>query len=179
MIGGGVVSSISMLGQPPSEMQAVRRARRLSRWSIPGMVLAAVVSGAVSGGVVAYVYEPQAKVTTIVQTAPPVETGPSLPDIPTIISSIRSSVVAIDVTSAVQAGPRTIAGESAGTGVVWSADGLIATNQHVISGARTVTVTLADGSVLPATIVAVDQAADLALIRVQRTGMTPLALGQS
>ncbi len=66
-----------------------------------------------------------------------------------------------------------------GSGFVVSADGLILTNNHVINGATTITVTFDDGRELVGTVIATDQQHDLALVRVNATGFTPLALGDS
>jgi S1-C subfamily serine protease len=66
-----------------------------------------------------------------------------------------------------------------GSGFVVSADGLILTNNHVISGATTIRVTFEDGRELAATVVTTDAQHDLALVRVTATGLTPLALGDS
>jgi regulator of sirC expression with transglutaminase-like and TPR domain/S1-C subfamily serine protease len=65
-----------------------------------------------------------------------------------------------------------------GTGFVIGADGLIASNYHVIGEARPVSVELADGSRHDVTeIHASDRAADLAIVRIARQGLAPLALG--
>ncbi|HZZ81243.1 MAG TPA: transglutaminase family protein [Gemmataceae bacterium] len=68
-----------------------------------------------------------------------------------------------------------------GTGFVISADGLIATNLHVIGEARPVTVQLADGSRHEATVVhASDKKFDLAIVKIDaKKKLTPLPLGDS
>jgi serine protease Do len=66
-----------------------------------------------------------------------------------------------------------------GSGFVVSATGLILTNNHVIAGAATLTVTMADGRRLPATIVSADAVHDLALIKVQATGLAAVKLADS
>jgi putative serine protease PepD len=66
-----------------------------------------------------------------------------------------------------------------GSGVVVTASGLILTNNHVIDGARPVTVTLTDGRDLDATVVATDPEHDLAIIRASGDGLTPARLGDS
>ena len=77
-------------------------------------------------------------------------------------------------------GARDGKGESLGTGFVVSADGLIATNFHVIDVGRGVTVELADGKRYEATAVhAADRERDLAVIRIDAKGLTPLRLGDS
>ena len=78
-----------------------------------------------------------------------------------------------------------------GSGVILSADGYIVTNAHVVSGARRVRVRIADdsvaadgamhtsGSVLEARIVGEDRETDLAVLKVERSGLSPLPLGDS
>ena len=92
------------------------------------------------------------------------------------VATASPSVVV--VTSVDSAGPFGTSGGT-GSGFIVSSVGLILTNNHVISGAATLTVTLADGRELPATVVKTDPTHDLALIKVQATGLTPLKLGDS
>ncbi|HZU36537.1 MAG TPA: tetratricopeptide repeat protein [Gemmataceae bacterium] len=67
-----------------------------------------------------------------------------------------------------------------GTGFVVAADGLIATNLHVLDEARPIQVELADGKRYDVTAVhASDRALDLAIIRIPAKGLTPLPLGDS
>ena len=79
-----------------------------------------------------------------------------------------------------QTGPQgTVSGQAAGTGFVLSADGYIVTNNHVIAEGSETTVTFDDGTSEPAEIVAADPSRDLAVLRVDRTDLTPLAIGNS
>jgi S1-C subfamily serine protease len=70
-----------------------------------------------------------------------------------------------------------------GSGVVLSSTGLILTNEHVIDGASTITVSLdgESGRTRPATVVAQDRSSDLALLRISPSGLTlhPLSLAES
>ena len=66
----------------------------------------------------------------------------------------------------------------AGSGVVWSSEGLILTNAHVVHR-RTPTVTLPDGRELPAAVTAHDPARDLALLTVKASGLRAMPLGNS
>jgi len=66
---------------------------------------------------------------------------------------------------------------SLGSGVIVSTDGYILTNHHVISAATSIEVLLADGRVSPATIIGIDAETDLAVIKVELEGITPIKLG--
>ncbi|MBA4179514.1 MAG: hypothetical protein C0506_02900 [Anaerolinea sp.] len=102
-------------------------------------------------------------------------------DLPALIAGINRSVVAIDVTSRAQIGTRgqTVTSESYGTGFVLSADGLIATAAHVVEDAVIIKVTMPDGSWANGTLVGQDTGADLAVIRVAREGLRPVAFDSS
>ena len=67
----------------------------------------------------------------------------------------------------------------AGSGVIYSEDGYIITNNHVISGATKVTVTLHNGTEYPATIVSADSQTDVAVLKIEETGLTPITMGDS
>ncbi len=70
--------------------------------------------------------------------------------------------------------------QSLGSGFIIDPSGLIVTNNHVIAGAQQITVTLHDGTVLPATLVGHDERMDLALLRVHAKGPLPaVAFGDS
>lgn len=66
-----------------------------------------------------------------------------------------------------------------GSGVIISEDGYIVTNNHVVSGADEVQVTLYDNTVLDAKIIGTDAATDLALLKVEGTGYNALEMGDS
>jgi S1-C subfamily serine protease len=103
----------------------------------------------------------------------------------TAVEQISPSVVNIEIH---QAG-RTRSGQErdrrgGGSGFVFTPDGLILTNSHVVHEARRIEVTLADGRRLPATALGDDPASDLAVIqidkpRVEEASLIPAALGDS
>jgi serine protease Do len=66
-----------------------------------------------------------------------------------------------------------------GTGFVLRPDGIIVTNQHVVSNAQRVVVTLSDGSDLPATVLGEDPLTDIAVLKVQRNNLPTVTLGRS
>lgn len=70
--------------------------------------------------------------------------------------------------------------EARGSGFLVDADGTIVTNNHVIHGATSVSVTLDDGTVLPARVIGHDKASDLAVLRVKANHRLPfINLGDS
>jgi Do/DeqQ family serine protease len=66
-----------------------------------------------------------------------------------------------------------------GSGVVFTADGAILTNNHVIEEALTINVQLHDGRQLPAKLVGRDPQTDLAVIKVDATGLSPAKFADS
>lgn len=69
--------------------------------------------------------------------------------------------------------------EGAGSGVVYSEDGYILTNNHVIEGASNITVSMHDGTEYDATLVATDSQSDIAVLKIDATGLTPVTFGDS
>ena len=66
-----------------------------------------------------------------------------------------------------------------GTGFVVRPDGVIVTNQHVVQDAEAITVTLADGTELPATLVGEDATTDIAVLKVKRSDLPVAPMGHS
>ncbi len=64
-----------------------------------------------------------------------------------------------------------------GSGVILTADGLILTNRHVVRGAASIRVVLADGRALVAEVLGLDSDTDLALLQVAATGLPTAPLG--
>ncbi|MDE6680612.1 MAG: trypsin-like peptidase domain-containing protein, partial [Muribaculaceae bacterium] len=66
-----------------------------------------------------------------------------------------------------------------GSGGILSADGYIVTNNHVIDGADKLEVLLNDNSTFEATVIGTDEATDLALIKIDTEGLSPISFGDS
>lgn len=102
-------------------------------------------------------------------------------DVSDIVAKLRPSVVEI-ATESVTSG-NSIFGQyiskGAGSGVIYSADGYIITNNHVIDGASSITVKTIDGTEYPATLIGTDPQTDIAIIKIDATNLTPATIGDS
>ena len=99
-------------------------------------------------------------------------------DLSNVVAEIQDSVVEV-YTETVQY--NTFFGEyitsGAGSGVICTTDGYIITNNHVIENAKSIRVTLHDGTDYSAVLIGTDEITDLAVIKIDATGLTPAVLG--
>jgi S1-C subfamily serine protease len=142
--------------------------------------VAAVVGAAVGAGVVAATGH--GGTTTDVKE---ISAGPALlngtTNIESVIAKVLPAVVSIDATGPVPATPSIFGGttgggtqEDEGTGVIITSDGEVVTNNHVISGATTITVTLyGQTKAMPATLVDTDTSNDIALLQIDGASNLP------
>ncbi len=102
-------------------------------------------------------------------------------DIPAIAKAIGPTVVGVNNKVNSQGGPDALedALQGTGSGVIISTDGYIVTNDHVVSGADSITVTMPGGEEVPAKLVGTDAQTDLALLKIEKTGLTAAPLGDS
>ena len=164
---------------------------------------------AVAGGVTARYFTPtpdnpapaEALAQTVVDTALPAQVaaalpaqigGAPLPSLAPMLETVTPAVVNIYTKQVVRvrnplaeffgggAFPQERVSQSLGSGVVVdAARGLILTNNHVIEGADAVSVTLSDGRTLEAQPVGSDADTDIAVIRINTTGLKALPLADS
>lgn len=175
-----------MTGGPPAgevlaqsgPMDRARRSRRTS----PAIVVAALVAGLVGGfggGVLAHQLQPDVPVpATPVTPAAQREPAPSPADedgtVPGLARAVLPSVALISLGNDGQ--------EGQGSGFVVRADGYVLTNHHVVApageGGR-ITVDLPGQESLDAEVVGSDQVYDIAVIKVDQDGLTPLPFADS
>jgi len=143
------------------------------------VAVGALVGASVAGGIVA-IADNGNSAAPAAATATVTPVAASTNAIAALVKKVQPSVVSIhdDVTQTDQFG-QTQSGQAAGSGFVLTADGYIVTNNHVIDGATNITVDFHDGSTVDAKVVAADPRSDLAVLKVDRTGLTPLPLGAS
>ena len=98
-----------------------------------------------------------------------------------IVKKTADSVVEIATESVVTGGfAQQYVQQGAGSGVIISEDGYIITNYHVIEGAENITVTLRDGATsYKAKIIGSDEDNDIALLKVDATGLSAATMGNS
>ena len=166
-------------GPTPPE-PSTPRPRGRGRFGAGVLVGVALTGAAVGGYAIGQQDEPSAAVTTAEPTLAAQDVSVSTGSISDLVEAVRPSVVSVrqEVTQTNPLG-QTSRGQAAGTGFVLSADGYIVTNNHVIAEGDSPVVTFADGTTEPATIVAGDPSRDLAVLKVDRTDLVPLAVGDS
>ncbi len=131
--------------------------------------------------------------TPTTQTAP-IRSGDNPDYVAQVVKQTGPAVVRIDSTRTVQQeiqdptvrrffGRQTPRQEKVqrgtGSGFITSADGQIVTNAHVVEGADSVTVVLTDGRRLRGDVVGIDRVTDLAVVKVNATGLPTAKLGNS
>ena len=106
--------------------------------------------------------------------------GQTKMDPATVYASVVNSAVSINcsATSTNIFGQQTQTASS-GSGFIITEDGYVVTNYHVVSGASSVQVTLYNGDTYDATVIGGDSDYDVAVLKINATGLTPVTLGNS
>lgn len=145
----------------------------LSIWTIILIAVVAGIIGAAVGGGVVYLMV-QSEPTPILSQSAPVDTTRifSVDINTTVTQSVEEVGPAVVTVLSHLPARRTFFGPpveqtASGSGVIISADGYIVTNNHVVDGAQSLEVILADGNTLPAELIGVDRFADLAVVKVE------------
>jgi S1-C subfamily serine protease len=100
-------------------------------------------------------------------------------DITAVVAASRDSVVTLTSQIGTARGPFGGNATGIGTGIVLTADGYTLTNRHVVEGSESLTATMADGTQYPATVVTKSDTQDLALVKIDATGLKPANIGDS
>ena len=89
------------------------------------------------------------------------------------------SVVLIESTVTAEVYGQTTTGKATGSGFILTENGYVVTNFHVVEGATSVKVVLHNGKAYPAALVGYDSTNDLAVLKVEAQGLSPVTLGSS
>jgi len=108
--------------------------------------------------------------------APSIEPLSESSIVPAVAEAVTPSVVRIDVRGEGGDGLGPAGRSGLGSGVVYRSDGYIITNHHVIDGADSVEVRLADGDVLEAEVIGSDELNDIAVVQVDEAGLPAINL---
>ena len=125
---------------------------------------------------------PQSPLNPAWAAPPPGNESMSLPGIADVVAVVKPSVVAISTeVITVDFFNRPATQKGAGSGWIIDENGIIVTNNHVVQGAETITVTMDDGSTLNVDTgqVYTDPLNDLAVLKVDAQGLPALKLGNS
>src|SRR4051794_31051395 len=155
----------------------------------PGFVLGAVLASALlaSGGTYAAISATSHTPTTpavlpagtVASTGSAAASG-SVVDIVKAVSPAVVTIVADGISSTDPQTGQTGVGTATGSGVIFDANGLVLTNHHVVANdPQSLTVNLKDGRSFPATIYGIDTLTDLAIVKVDATGLPTAPIGDS
>ncbi len=176
---------------PPAQEQPEKR--RSNRRFAGVLLCACLVTSSVAGfggGYLAMSRQPvqQAAASSVQQTAEPAPAavadaapGADGMSVSQVVNAVSGSVVEIG-TEVQTTNPffgQTSTAQAAGSGVILSEDGYIITNHHVIENAQKIQVRLKDGTSYPAELVGSDPQTDIAVIKVEATGLQAAKIGSS
>lgn len=167
---------------------------RHSRFYLFFLAIVIAIVGVILGGTVAPHYAVKPIISPEVATSPmtktPTETSQATKVESRVVEteesvyirvaeSVGPSVVNVNTKTRIQFFFQAIPQEGAGSGVIITENGYILTNNHVVEGAQQITVTLADGRTFDAKVVGRDPYTDIAVIKIDATGLPAAKLGDS
>ena len=188
---GGWDNGPSMNGEDPNHHDKNKRSRKPMSPKQKGAIkivalclvcallggLAQPIYSSLSGGNETTIYTGD-RTPTQVDTAS-VDTSKELTTAEIYAKYVNSCVgITVDIVSTNVFG-QTVTGAAAGSGFVITEDGYILTNYHVIDGANSIKVTFDNGKEYTATYVGGEEKNDIAVIKVDATGLTPVVIGKS
>lgn len=184
----GYQYTVSQTPQAPKKKQ-----HRGGAWVVALALCFALLGGAIGGGTVWFLTRNNttsaggSSSTTIQQgrhenvtvDINEIETGKLMTAAEVYAKNVNSTVgIQTSITSTNLWGQQTTSAAS-GSGFILTADGYIVTNYHVIQNANSVTVSTYGGTSYGAKIVGYDESNDLAVLKIEATGLSPVVLGSS
>ena len=150
------------------------------------IVLAAVLAAALAAGGTFGIVELTLPSSAPLASNPPAQLTSQSTTVPTGSGSANQPIVQIAaaaspavVTITASGGSGRNSGTSIGSGMIVSSDGYILTNRHVIATGGTLTVQLPDGRKFVGTVLGTDPANDVAVVKIDATGLPTVTLGDS
>jgi putative serine protease PepD len=173
---------------PPEDPRPPGRRPPGRRGLAAALVVTALLGGVAGGGVVALTADDPSPAPTVLQPAANTtgDTSAAALNSSAVFASVSPGVVEIAASGVRSAksgpfGQGSAPSTATGTGFVVDGQGHIVTAAHVIDGASSVKVTFSDGTTRTATVSGKDDATDVAVLKVNPSGLTlhPLKLGRS
>ena len=178
--------STSPAPRPARASSATADASRTGRRAGVGTIVgAAVLSAALAAGGTAFAVGqlvPADSPTTTLPVGTSTSTGPTTvqsADLTEVVANAKRSVVTITADGITTEGfsPFGQPATGVGSGIIVTADGYILTNRHVIEGSQSLEVELDTTATYPARLIEVSETTDLALIKIDASGLTPATIG--
>lgn len=172
--------------QPPMKQKKPRKAPRYIAAGLAMVLMSAAAGGGGAWLVMNYADPPATTTETaapVIQAVQPTNAtsaSSGATDITAVVSATENSVVEIS-TESVQYNMfigNSVA-EGAGSGVIISEDGYIVTNDHVVADTQNIIVRTKDGTEYQAKLVGTDSKTDLAVLKIEATGLTPAVFADS
>ena len=158
----------------PAPKRGLGAGRVIALLAAAGLI--AVTAGTIGGGVGYLLARETLPASTSTAAVAATSDGAVLPSVvPGSISDIAARVQP----AVVQLNVQSDAGDGTGSGFVISDDGYLITNNHVAGDATGIEVTFSDGSTAKGTLVGANPGYDLAVVKVDRTGLPTVPLGSS
>jgi len=114
-----------------------------------------------------------------VEVQPTIVTGSKELSYTELYATNVNSCVSINVSTTHNIFGQTTQSASAGSGFIITPDGYIVTNYHVINGGTTVKITTYDGTEYDATVIGGEEDYDIAVVKIEAEGLTPVVIGDS
>ena len=177
--GAPAIASATVSSAPPAHPRRARGLGSLLAVSILSATLASTGTAAVL--VTTQLADTPASTASSGQAVNTGSEGALDGDITDVVAAARESVVTItaDGVTSNRLSPFQVPTSGVGSGVILTSNGYILTNRHVVEDSQSLTVAFSDGTELPARIVQVSDDTDLALLKVDGTGLDAAAIGDS
>ncbi|HET6746341.1 MAG TPA: trypsin-like peptidase domain-containing protein [Candidatus Limnocylindria bacterium] len=189
---------VRRFGPPPSQPARAPERQQMPAWSTrPPMasvapasgerrgmgsgaiVAVAVVAGIVSGSLSAAAVSNLMRDDTATAQGSQAPLGANVSQVHIDESSAVINAVAKTMPAVVKIQSQSSTGSGIGTGFIYDSDGWILTNKHVVDGATQLTIILADSRELQGTVYGIDTLTDLAIVRVNESGLPTVTIGSS